>query len=403
MSKEVMQNPVVIVSMARTPMGSFQGCFAPLSASDLGAHAIKAAVQRGGIDGSDIGEAIIGNVLSAGQGQAPARQAVVGAGLPFSINCTTINKMCGSAMKAVMLAHDSLVAGSCDMVLAGGMESMSNAPYLLPDARSGYRLGHAGVLDHMFVDGLEDAYAEGANGKGVLMGAFAELCASKYKFSRAQQDEFAITSLQRAQHASRSGYFDAEITAVSVPSRTGDILVERDEQPFKAQIDKIPHLRAAFQKDGTITAANASSISDGAAALVLMRELDAQQRGLTPLARILGHATHAHEPEWFTTAPVTALQKLLQKLNWQVDEVDLFEVNEAFAVVTMAVMHELKIPHEKINIHGGACALGHPIGASGARILVTLIAALQRNRLKRGMAALCIGGGEATALAVELV
>ena len=406
MSKEVIQNPVVIVSMARTPMGSFQGCFASLSASVLGAHAIKATVQRAGIDGVDIDEAMIGNVLSAGQGQAPARQAVVGAGLPLSVNCTTINKMCGSAMKATMLAYDSLLAGSNNIVLAGGMESMSNAPYLLSNARSGYRMGHGAVLDHMFVDGLEDAFEKDPSGKGTLMGAFAELCASKYKFSREQQDEFAITSLQRAQHASKAGYFDGEITPVSVSSRrgtaSGDTVVEQDEQPFKAQIDKIPHLRAAFKKDGTITAANASSISDGAATLLLMRQDEAQRRGLTPLAKILGHTTHAHAPSWFTTAPVTSLQKLLQKLNWQVDEVDLFEVNEAFAVVTMTAMQELKIAHEKINIHGGACALGHPVGASGARILVTLIAALQRNQLKRGMAALCIGGGEATAMAVEL-
>lgn len=398
-----MQDPVVIVSAARTPMGSFQGCFASLSAPQLGAHAIKAAVQRAGIDGNDIGEAIIGNVLSAGQGQAPARQAVIGAGLPNSVNCTTISKMCGSGMKATMLAHDLIIAGSNEIMLAGGMESMTNAPYLLSDARGGYRMGHGTVADHMFLDGLEDAYE-----KGALMGAFAELCASKYKFTREQQDQFAITSLQRAQTASTNGYFDAEITPVSVPSRSssapkGETIVEQDQPPFKAQIDKIPQLRPAFKKDGTVTAANASSISDGAAALVLMRQSSAEQRGLTALAKIVGHATHAHQPTWFTTAPVTALDTLLKKLSWKVDDVDLFEVNEAFAVVTLAAMSELKIPHEKTNIHGGACALGHPIGASGARILVTLISALQRNNLKRGMAALCIGGGEATAMAIELV
>ena len=402
-----MQDPVVIVSIARTPMGSFQGCFAPLSASALGAQAIKAAVQRAGIDGNDIGEAIIGNVLSAGQGQAPARQAVLGAGLPLSINCTTINKMCGSGMKAVMLAHDLIIAGSNEIMLAGGMESMTNAPYLLPDARSGHRMGHGSVVDHLFLDGLEDAYE-----KGALMGAFAELCARKYKFTREQQDEFSISSLQRAQNASTAGHFDAEATPVAVPSRqgssrttieSGDTVVKRDQPPFKAQIDNIPHLRPAFKKGGTVTAANASSISDGAAALVLMRQSSAKQRGLTPIAKISGHATYAGEPRWFTTAPVAALDNLLHTLNWKVAEVDLFEVNEAFAVVTMAAMRELKIPREKMNIHGGACALGHPIGASGARILVTLISALRLNDFKRGMAALCIGGGEATAMAVELV
>lgn len=389
-------DPVVIVAIARTPMGSFQGCFESLSAAQLGAFAIKAAMQRAGIDGDDIGEAIIGNVLSAGQGQAPARQAVLGAGLPLSINCTTINKMCGSGMKAVMLAHDSIIAGSNEIMLAGGMESMTNAPYLLPDARRGHRMGHGSVVDHLFLDGLEDAYE-----KGELMGAFAELCASEYNFTREQQDEFAITSLQRAQNASTAGYFDAEITPVTLSSDQS--VIERDQPPFKAQIDKIPHLKPAFKKDGTVTAANASSISDGAAALVLMRQSSAEQRGLTPIAKISGHVTYASEPRWFTTAPVAALDNLLRQLNWKVDEVDLFEVNEAFAVVAMAAMQTLKIPHEKLNIHGGACALGHPIGASGARILVTLISALRLNHCKRGMAALCIGGGEATALAVELI
>ena len=391
-------DPVVIVSSARTPMGSFQGCFSDVSASQLGAQAIQAAVQRADLDADEIGEAIIGNVLPAGQGQAPARQAVLGAGLPLSTNCTTINKMCGSGMKAAMLAHDLLIANSNDIMVAGGMESMTNAPYLLPKARSGQRMGHGQMLDHMFLDGLEDAYQ-----KGALMGTFAENCADKYGFTREQQDQFAIRSLHRAQDASNSGKFDREITPVTVKSRKSETLVEKDEQPFKAQIDKIPFLRAAFRDNGTVTAANSSSISDGAAALVLMKESTALSRGLTPRARIVGHATHAQEPAWFTTAPVGAMQKLLDKINWTVGDVDLFEVNEAFAVVTMAAMQDHSIDHEKINLHGGACALGHPIGASGARILVTLLHALEHYSLKKGVASLCIGGGEATAMAIEII
>ena len=391
-------DPVVIVSSARTPMGSFQGCFSDASASQLGAQAIKAAVQRADIDPDEIEEAIMGNVLSAGQGQAPARQAVLGAGLPLSTHCTTINKMCGSGMKAAMLAHDLLIANSNHIMVAGGMESMTNAPYLLPKARGGQRMGHGQMLDHMFLDGLEDAYE-----KGALMGTFAENCADKYGFTREQQDQFAINSLNRAQDASNSGKFEREITPLMVKNRKSETLIEKDEQPFKAQIDKIPSLRAAFRDNGTVTAANSSSISDGAAALVLMKESTALSRGLTPRARIVGHATHAHEPAWFTTAPVGAMQKLLDKIDWKVDDVDLFEVNEAFAVVTMAAMQDHSIDHGKINIHGGACALGHPIGASGARILVTLLHALEQHSLKKGMASLCIGGGEATAMAIELI
>ncbi len=391
-------DPVVIVSSARTPMGSFQGCFSDASASQLGAQAIKAAVQRADIDPDEIEEAIMGNVLSAGQGQAPARQAVLGAGLPLSTHCTTINKMCGSGMKAAMLAHDLLIANSNHIMVAGGMESMTNAPYLLPKARGGQRMGHGQMLDHMFLDGLEDAYE-----KGALMGTFAENCADKYGFTREQQDQFAINSLNRAQDASNSGKFEREITPLMVKNRKSETWIEKDEQPFKAQIDKIPSLRAAFRDNGTVTAANSSSISDGAAALVLMKESTALSRGLTPKARIVGHATHAHEPAWFTTAPVGAMQKLLDKINWKVDDVDLFEVNEAFAVVTMAAMQDHSIDHGKINIHGGACALGHPIGASGARILVTLLHALEQHSLKKGMASLCIGGGEATAMAIELI
>ena len=339
----------------------------------------------------------MGNVLPAGQGQAPARQAVLGAGLPLSTNCTTINKMCGSGMKATMLAHDLIVAGSNDIMLAGGMESMTNAPHLLTRARSGYRMGHGKIFDHMFLDGLEDAYD-----KGKLMGVFAESCADHFSFTREEQDGFAIESLHRARRANDEGWFSNEITPVTVISRKGDTLVGKDEQPFTAQIEKIPELRPAFRQDGTVTAANSSSISDGAAALVLMRRSTAEAKGLKPRATILGHATHAQEPAWFTTAPVGALQKLLGTLGWTVDDVDLFEVNEAFAVVTMAAMRELGIAHDKINIHGGACALGHPIGASGARILVTLLSAMERYQLRRGVASLCIGGGEATAMAVEL-
>ncbi|MEZ5534927.1 MAG: acetyl-CoA C-acetyltransferase [Thiolinea sp.] len=391
-------DPIVITGIARTPMGGFQGDFATVTAPELGAAAIKAAVERSALSAEDIQEVFMGCVLPAGQGQAPARQAALGAGLPLSAGCTTINKMCGSGMKATMLAHDLLLADTNRIMVAGGMESMSNAPYLLPKARTGLRMGHGQVMDHMFLDGLEDAYD-----KGRLMGTFAEECADQFSFSREAQDEFAITSLQRAQKAIDSGAFKAEITPFTVSSRHGDTTIEHDEQPHKANLEKIPTLRPAFRKDGTVTAANSSSISDGGAALVLMRQSEAEKRGLTPLAVIHGHSTHAQEPNLFTTAPVYAMRKLLDKLSWSTDSVDLYEINEAFAVVTMAAMHELKLPHEKVNIHGGACALGHPIGASGARILVTLIAALQHHGLKRGMASLCIGGGEATAVALELV
>ena len=390
-------DPIVITGIARTPMGSFQGCLSELTAAQLGASAIQAAVARSGLEKTDIDEVIMGNVLCAGQGQAPARQAALGAGLSLSTGCTTINKMCGSGMKSTMLAHDLLVAGTNKIMIAGGMESMSNAPYLLPKARSGQRMGHGEMIDHLFLDGLEDAYD-----KGALMGRFAESCADKYNFSREQQDEFAIESLHRAQNASNSGYFNQEITPVTVSNRKGEVVIEKDEQPFKAQIEKIPGLRPAFRKDGTVTAANSSSISDGAAALTLMRQSTAEDKGIKPLARILGHTTHAQEPEWFTTAPVGAMDSLLNKLKWHIDNVDLFEVNEAFAVVTMAAIKEHGISHDKVNVNGGACALGHPIGASGARILVTLISALQQHKLKTGLASLCIGGGEATAMAVEL-
>jgi acetyl-CoA C-acetyltransferase len=393
-----MHDPIVIVAAKRTPMGGFQGSLASQSASELGSIAIRAAVEESGISPNDVQEVIMGNVLPAGQGQAPARQASLGAGLPLSAGCTTLNKMCGSGMKAAMLAHDLLLAGTNQVMVAGGMESMSNAPYLLPKARSGMRLGHGQVMDHMFLDGLEDAYD-----KGRLMGTFAEDCADKFEFSRERQDAFAIASLRRAQQATESGAFAAEIAPVTIRGRKGETRVARDEQPFNANIEKIPTLRPAFRKDGTVTAANSSSISDGAAALVLMRQLEAQRRGLKPRAVILGHTTHAQEPSWFTTAPVAAISLLLEKLAWSADQVDLYEINEAFAVVTMAAMASLKIPHDKVNVHGGACALGHPIGASGARIMVTLLAALEQRGLKRGIASLCIGGGEATAVAVELV
>jgi acetyl-CoA C-acetyltransferase len=385
-----MQNdPIVIVGAARTPMGGLLGDFASLSASDLGAVAIKAAVERAGIRPADVQEVIMGNVLSAGQGQAPARQASIKGGLPLSTGCTTVNKMCGSAMKAAMLAHDLLAAGTNDVMVAGGMESMSNAPYLLPKARAGYRMGHQSALDHMFLDGLEDAYD-----RGRLMGTFAEDCASKFNFTREAQDRFALTSLDRALAANNDGTFAWEIAPVTVAGRKGDVVIDKDEQPAKAMPDKIPQLKPAFRKDGTVTAANSSSISDGAAALVMMRRSTAEQRGLRPLALVLGHATHAQEPGLFTTAPVGAIDKLLKSLGWTAKGVDLYEINEAFAVVTMAAMREHDLPHDRVNIHGGACALGHPIGASGARILVTLLA-------RRGVAALCIGGGEATAMAIE--
>jgi len=393
----MLNDPIVIVGAARTPMGALQGELSSLSASDLGAVAIKAAVERAGISPADVDETLMGNVLPAGQGQAPARQAAIKAGLPLSAGATTVNKMCGSAMKATMLAHDSLAAGTSDVVVAGGMESMSNAPYLLPKARTGFRMGHQNVLDHMFLDGLEDAYD-----KGRLMGAFAEECADEYAFTREAQDDFAVRSLSRALTANNDGTFAWEIAPVTVTGRKGDVVVDKDEQPAKATPDKIPQLKPAFRKDGTVTAANSSSISDGAAALVLMRRSTAEARGVKPIAMIVAHATHAQAPGKFTTAPVGAIDKVLQKAGWKAEDVDLFEVNEAFAVVTMAAMRDHRLTHDKVNVHGGACALGHPIGASGARILVTLIGALRKHGKRRGVAALCIGGGEATAMAIEL-
>ena len=393
-----MNDPIVIVSAVRTPMGGFQGDFASLTAPQLGAVAIKAAVERAGIAPALVEEVIFGNVLQAGVGQAPARQAALGAGLPLSAACTTVHKVCGSALKSVMLMHDNILAGSFDIGVAGGMESMSNAPYLLPKARAGYRLGHGQMLDHMFFDGLEDAYQ-----KGRLMGTFAEECAESYGFTRTQQDDFAIASTTRAQTAIADGSFAWEIAPVTVAGRKGEVVISHDEQPPKAQIDKIGKLKPAFKKDGTVTAANSSSISDGAAAVVLMRASKAAALGLAPIAKIVGHTTHAQETHLFTTAPVFAMQKLFAKIGWSAESIDFYEINEAFAVVTMAAMHDLKLPHDKVNIHGGACALGHPIGASGARILVTLLGALKKHGKQRGVASLCIGGGEAVAVAVEMV
>lgn len=390
------QDPVVIVGVARTPMGGFQGDFKGLSAPQLGAAAIQAAVERAGVSSQDVQELLFGCVLSAGLGQAPARQAALGAGLDKSTRCTTLNKMCGSGMEATILAHDRLLAGSADVVVAGGMESMSNAPYLLDRARSGYRMGHGRVLDHMFLDGLEDAYE-----RGRLMGTFAEDCAQAHGFTRQAQDDFAVASLTRAQQAIIEGSFSAEIVPVQITVGKEQRVVSQDEQPPKANLAKIPTLKPAFREGGTVTAANSSSISDGAAALVLMRQSEAQKRGLKPLAVIHGHAAFADEPGLFPTAPVGAINALMSKTGWSVDEVDLFEINEAFAVVSLVTMRALKIPHDKVNIYGGACALGHPIGASGARILVTLLSALRQNNLKQGVAAICIGGGEATAIAVE--
>jgi acetyl-CoA C-acetyltransferase len=392
-----MIDPIVIVGAARTPMGGFQGDLTALTAAQLGAVAIRTAVERAGLSPERIDEVLMGCVLPAGQGQAPARQAALGAGLPLGAGCTTVNKMCGSGMRAAMFAHDMLLAGGVEAVVAGGMESMTNAPYLLPKARGGYRLGHGEIKDHMFLDGLEDAYQ-----KGRLMGTFAEECADSYTLTRQAQDEFAIASLTRARQANSDGSFASEIAPVTVAGRKGEMLIDKDEQPFKANLEKIPTLKPAFRKDGTVTPANSSSISDGAAALVLMRASTAERLGRAPLARIVGHATHAQEPNLFTTAPVFAMRKLLARNGWTSDSVDLWEVNEAFAVVTMAAMRDLGLPHEKVNVHGGACALGHPIGASGARIIVTLIGALRKHGMKRGVASLCIGGGEATALGVEL-
>jgi acetyl-CoA C-acetyltransferase len=393
-----MSEQIVITGIARTPMGGFQGVLLDATAVQLGAAAIAAALTRSGLQGDAIDEVLMGCVLPAGLGQAPARQAALGAGLPLSVGCTTVNKMCGSGMKATMLAHDLLKAGSNRVMLAGGLESMSNSPYLLPKARGGMRMGHAQALDHMFFDGLEDAYD-----KGKLMGVFAQNTADKYGFTREQQDSFAITSLQRAQRAIADGDFAQEITPVTLQTRKGEIVIDTDEQPLNANIEKIPQLRPAFRADGTVTAANSSSISDGAAALVLMGACEAEKRALEPLAVIRAHATHAQEPAWFTTAPVAAINKVLDAAGWSAGEVDLYEINEAFAVVTMAAMSDLGLDHAKVNVNGGACALGHPIGASGARIIVTLISALQRRGLKKGVAALCIGGGEATAIAIERV
>ena len=392
-----MSESIVIVSAARTPIGGLLGDFAALPAWQLGAVAIRAAVERAGVAGDGIDEVLMGNCLMAGQGQAPARQAVLKAGLPLSAGAVTLSKMCGSGMRAMMFAHDMLLAGSADAVVAGGMESMSNAPHLM-FARKGLRYGHAQIFDHMAMDGLEDAYE-----RGKAMGVFAESCVAKYGFSREQQDEFAIASTTRARKANEDGSFDWEMAPVTLPGKAGDTVVRFDEQPFKAKLDKIPSLKPAFKKDGSITAANASSISDGAAALLLMRESSAAQRGLKPLARIVAHAVHAQAPEWFATAPGGAIAKALKKAGWDAKQVDLWEVNEAFAAVTMAAMADYQLPHEIVNVHGGAVALGHPIGASGARIVVTLLGALRQRGLKRGMASLCIGGGEATALAVELV
>jgi acetyl-CoA C-acetyltransferase len=392
-----MPDSIVIVSAARTPMGGLLGDFASLQAWELGAVAVKAAVERAGIAPEQIDEVLLGNCLMAGQGQAPARQAMLRAGLPESTGAVTLTKMCGSGMRALMFAHDMLAAGSAQAVVAGGMESMSNAPHLMM-ARKGVKYGAATLYDHMALDGLEDAYE-----RGKAMGVFAELCVDKYAFTRAAQDAFAVASTTRAKAANEGGAFDWEMASVSLPGKAGDTVIKFDEQPFKAKLDKIPTLKPAFKKDGTITAANASSISDGAAALVLVRESDAARLGCTPLARIVAHAVHAQAPSWFTTAPAGAIKKVLHKAQWQAADVDLWEVNEAFAAVTMAAMHEFKLPHDQVNVHGGACALGHPIGASGARIVVTLLGALRQHGKKRGVAALCIGGGEATAMAVEVM
>ena len=398
LNSEANADSIVIVGAARTPMGGFQGDFSSLSAHDLGGAAIKAAVVRAGIKPELVTEVLFGNCLMAGQGQAPARQAAFKGGLPISAGAVTLSKMCGSGMKAAMMAHDMLLAGSHEVMVAGGMESMTNAPHLLLKGRSGIRIGHDRVMDHMMLDGLEDAYEAGRS-----MGTFGEDCAAKYSFTRAQQDAFATTSVQRAQAATLSGAFSAEITPVTVKGRAGDVIVLIDEGPGKIKLDKIPALKAAFKKDGTITAASSSSINDGAAAMVLMRASTAAKQGLKPLAKIVAHATHAQEPNWFATAPLGAVNKLLAKAGWAVGDVDLWEVNEAFAVVPMALMHELKLSHDIVNVNGGACALGHPIGASGARIMVTLMYALQARGLKKGVATLCIGGGEGTAVALEML
>ena len=391
-----MSDPIVVAGAARTPMGGFQGDLKAAPAPQLGAVAIEAALARASVDGTDVDEVVMGCVLPAGMGQAPARQASLGAGVPQSVGCTTVNKMCGSGMKATMIGHDAIAAGSAGIAVVGGLESMSNTPYLLDRARSGYRMGHGKVLDHMFIDGLEDAYD-----KGRLMGSYAEDTAERYQFTREAQDAFAIASLTRAKAAIDDGSFATEVAPVTVVTRKGETVVERDEQPHKADLDKIPRLKPAFREGGTVTPANSSSISDGAAALVLMRASEAERRGVTPLARIVGHASHAQAPAWFTTAPIGAIEALFEKTGWQAGDVGLYEINEAFAVVTMAAMRDLDLPHDIVNVHGGACALGHPVGASGARIVVTLLAAMEKYGVDKGVAALCIGGGEATAIAVE--
>ncbi|MFW2405725.1 MAG: acetyl-CoA C-acyltransferase [Gammaproteobacteria bacterium] len=390
------QDSIVIVAARRTPIGALQGALSDAMAPQLSAAATRACLQDTGIDGNDVDEAVIGCVLSAGVGQAPARQAVLAAGLPQQVGCTTVNKVCGSSMKAVMLGHDVIRAGSANIVLAGGMESMSNSPYLLPGSRSGYRMGHKDVIDHMFFDGLQDAY------DGNMMGVFAENTSQRYGFSREAQDQFAITSVERARAAAKNGAFDAEIAPVIVSSRQGDVTVACDEEPGRAKLDKVSTLRPAFAKDGTVTAASSSTIADGGASLILMTESEANRRGLEPLARIMGHAGHSREPEWFTIAPVGAVESLLKQTGWTADSVDLYEINEAFACVTMAALHDLQLDPDKVNVNGGACALGHPIGASGARIIATLIHALRSRGGKRGVAALCIGGGEAVSIAVEV-
>ena len=392
------QDPIVIAGLARTPIGNFLGAYNGVKATDLGARAIEAALERGGVKADDVDEVLMGCVLPAGLGQAPARQASLGAGIPKSAGCTTVNKMCGSGMKTVMMAHDAILAGAGDIVVAGGMESMTNAPHLLPSGRSGIKYGAGKVYDHMAIDGLEDAYEPGR-----AMGVFAEKCAREWQFSREDQDEYSMRSVTRAQTAIKDGSFNAEIVPVEVKTRKGVVTIEDDEKPGLVDANKIPNLRAAFEKDGTVTAGNASAISDGAAALVLMRQSTAEAKGAKPVARILAHSTHAQEPEWFTTAPVESITKVLNKAGWSADEVDLYEINEAFSVVPLAAMREHKLSAEKVNIHGGAIALGHPIGASGARILCTLVGALQKTGGKKGVASLCIGGGEATSVALELL
>ncbi|MFN3233717.1 MAG: acetyl-CoA C-acyltransferase [Alphaproteobacteria bacterium] len=389
------EDPIVIAGIGRTPMGGFQGELASMKATELGGVAVAKAIGEAGIAPEDFDECVMGCVLPAGLGQAPARQAGIAGGLPVSVGATTVNKMCGSGMKAVMQSHDMIAAGAADIIVAGGLESMTNAPYLLPKAREGLRMGHGEVKDHMFVDGLEDF------NDNRLMGTYAEATAQRYQFTREQQDDFAINSLKRAQTANEDGTFAREIAPVTIKTRKGETVIATDEQPRNADLDKIPNLRPAFAKDGTVTAANSSSISDGAAALVLMRRSEAEKRGVTPLATIVGQATFAQEPAWFTTAPVGAVQRLFDKTGWSKDDVDLFEINEAFAVVPMAVMHDLGVGHDILNVHGGACALGHPVGASGARILVTLLGAMEKHNLKRGVAGICLGGGEATAMAIE--